>query len=70
MIHDYHMVNDGLAIFCPPYPSQLVVGVYQHVKHVLGVCISCPHFDILWFDIILHSVHSCSGVYFQILSMS
>jgi hypothetical protein len=55
------MVIDVLDIFYPPYPSQLVVDVYQNVKHVFGVCIFCPHFDILWFDIILHSVHSCRG---------
>jgi hypothetical protein len=33
------------------------------VKYVFGVCIFCPHFDILWFDIILHSVHSCRGFF-------
>ena len=33
------MVIDGLDIFYPPYPSQLVVDVYQNVKHVFGVCI-------------------------------
>jgi hypothetical protein len=37
------MVIDGLDIFYPPYPSQLVVDVYQNVKHVFGVCIFCPH---------------------------
>ena len=60
-IHDYHMVIDGLDIFYPPYPSQLVVDVYQNAKHVFGVGIFCPHVDTLWFDIILHSVHSCRG---------
>jgi hypothetical protein len=50
------MVIDGLAIFFPPYPSQLVVGVYQNVKHVFGVCISCPHFDI--FGLILSCIQS------------
>jgi hypothetical protein len=60
----------GLDILYPPYPSQLVVDVYQNVKHVFGVCIFCPHFDILWFDIILHSVHSCRGFYFPKLNMS
>ena len=46
------MVIVGLDVFYLPYPSQLVVDVYQNVKHVFGVCIFCPHFDILWFDII------------------
>ena len=64
------MVIDGLDIFYPPYPYQFVVDVYQNVKHVFGVCIYCPHFDILWFDIILHSVHSCRGFYFPKLNMS
>ena len=64
-IHDYHMVIDDLDIFYPPYPSQLVVDVYQNVKHVFGVCIFCPHFDI-----ILHSVHSCRGFYFPKLNIS
>ena len=69
-IHDYHIVIDGLDIFYPPYPSQLVVDVHQNVKHVFGVCVFCPHFDILWLDIILHSVLSCRGFYFPKLNMS
>jgi hypothetical protein len=39
-IHDYHMIIDGLDIFYPPYPSQLVVDVYQNVKHIKTSAVS------------------------------